>query len=280
MKNNLFCLFVLLFVCFPLFSQNQPVSKVDADGVYLVTEKMPEYPGGISAMMQYLSSNIKYPVEAQRKNISGRVMVQFVVMEDGKLSRVKVVRSIDPLLDEEAMRVVREMPAWAPGMQDGKKVKTRFTIPVSFNLTKADRTVPSFKLVVQGGQPVKNKTMQGVWQLCRVDSVELGYQISLLPFLKILSGDNTFMNMVVKAEMGGSMILAQGKYELPSDNIYVEKLERSAFFSFQSGASNEITVERLHDNLIKMTFKIPGREQPGTEYWHRVPSPDIKMMAD
>lgn len=122
--------------------------------------------------------------------------------------------------------------------------------------------------------------MQGVWQLCRVDSVELGYQISLLPVLKILSDGNTFMNIVVQVEMGGSMILAQGEYELPSDNVYVEKLEKSAFLSFQSGTSNEITVERLHDNLIKMTFKVPGREQLGTEYWHRVPSPDIKVMAD
>ncbi|ADV42391.1 TonB family protein [Bacteroides helcogenes] len=280
MKNKLFSLLVLLFACLPLFCQNRSKPMVDADGVYLVTEKMPEYPGGVSAMMQYLSSNIKYPVEAQKKNISGRVMVQFVIMEDGKLSRIKVIKSLDPLLDEEAMRAVREMPAWSPGMQDGKKVKTRFTIPISFNLDKADRTVPSAKLVVQSGQPVKNKTMQGVWQLCRVDSVELGYQISLLPVLKILSDGNTFMNIVVQVEMGGSMILAQGEYELPSDNVYVEKLEKSAFLSFQSGTSNEITVERLHDNLIKMTFKVPGREQLGTEYWHRVPSPDIKVMAD
>ena len=101
MKTKLLSLIISLFFCLPLFSQNQPMQKVDADGVYLAPDKMPEYPGGVSAMMKFLSSNIKYPVDAQKKAISGRVIVQFVVMEDGSLSQVKIVRGVEPSLDEE-----------------------------------------------------------------------------------------------------------------------------------------------------------------------------------
>lgn len=74
-------------------------------------------------MMKFLTTNIKYPVEAQKKGVSGRVIVQFVIMEDGTLDQAKVVRGVDPLLDEEALRVVKLMPKWKPGMDRGEAVK-------------------------------------------------------------------------------------------------------------------------------------------------------------
>ena len=116
MKTKLLSLIISLFACSLLVAQEQPIQKVDVNVVYLIPDKMPEYPGGVPAMMKFLSSNVKYPVEAQKNAISGRVIVQFVVMEDGTLSQAKVIRGVDPLLDEEALRVVKEMPKWTPGI--------------------------------------------------------------------------------------------------------------------------------------------------------------------
>ena len=134
MNTKLFGLFLVLLVCLPSFAQQKPVEKVDSDGVYLMPDQLPEFPGGIQAMMKFLSTNIKYPVEAQKKGISGRVIVQFVIMEDGTLDQAKVIRGVDPLLDEEALRVVKSMPKWKPGKQRGVAVRTQFTLPVKFRL--------------------------------------------------------------------------------------------------------------------------------------------------
>lgn len=95
---------------------------------------MPEYPGGMQELMTFLQENIKYPQSAQERKVEGRVIVQFVVEKDGTPAEFKVVRSIDPALDEEALRVLKAMPKWKPGMQKGQPVRVKYTIPVSFKL--------------------------------------------------------------------------------------------------------------------------------------------------
>ena len=97
-----------------------------------VCDQMPEYPGGMGECMKYLSKNIVYPAEAMEKDIQGRVIIQFVVKKDGSISDAKVARSVDPLLDKEALRVINAMPKWKPGMHEGKAVNVKYTIPVSF----------------------------------------------------------------------------------------------------------------------------------------------------
>ena len=92
------------------------------------------FPGGMEEMMKFLQQNIKYPKEAQEQGKQGRVIVQFVVNKDGSITGDSVVRSVDPLLDAEALRVVRSMPNWTPGKQKGKPVRVRFTLPVTFHL--------------------------------------------------------------------------------------------------------------------------------------------------
>ncbi len=99
-----------------------------------LAEKMPEFPGGKKAMMNYLARNVKYPIRPQEVGIQGRVIVQFVVERDGSISNLVVVRSVDPDLDKEALRVVEAMPKWAPGMQNGKLVRVKYTLPVYFKL--------------------------------------------------------------------------------------------------------------------------------------------------
>ena len=114
--------------------QNYNTSQESQEKVYDVVEEMPSFPGGQSALIQYLGNNIQYPVEAQENGVQGRVIVNFVVEDDGSISRVKVAKSADPALDREAMRVVESMPKWIPGKQNGECVRVRYSVPVVFRL--------------------------------------------------------------------------------------------------------------------------------------------------
>lgn len=114
----------------PLYKP-QPVNR---NSVYDVVEQMPSFPGGISGLRTYLNQNIRYPAEAQENCVQGRVVVSFVVEKDGHISDVTVLRSVDPSLDKEAIRVVRNMPRWTPGKQGGEPVRVRYNVPVSFRL--------------------------------------------------------------------------------------------------------------------------------------------------
>jgi len=102
--------------------------------IFEVVENMPDFPGGQAALMQYLAKNIKYPTIAQENGTQGRVIIQFVVERDGSITDVRVARGVDPYLDKEAVRVVKSMPKWLPGKQNGKAVRVKFTVPVMFRL--------------------------------------------------------------------------------------------------------------------------------------------------
>ncbi len=113
----------------------EPVKpKEEENKVFDVVEQMPSYPGGPSALMQYLSKNIKYPVIAEENGIQGRVICTFVVERDGSVTDVRVAKSVDPSLDKEAVRVVSSMPKWIPGKQNGSAVRVKYTLPVTFRL--------------------------------------------------------------------------------------------------------------------------------------------------
>ena len=102
--------------------------------VYDVTETMPQFPGGQEMMMKYLAANIKYPASAVKAKKQGRVIVTFVIQKDGSVTKARIARSVDPELDAEALRIVKAMPNWTPGTQDGKPVNVKYTIPVIFSL--------------------------------------------------------------------------------------------------------------------------------------------------
>lgn len=115
-------------------STRDAATKEDGEKVYEFVEEMASFPGGPASMNQWLSQNIRYPAAAQKNNIHGRVTVTFIVEKDGSISNIEVVRSVDPSLDKEATRVVKAMPKWNPGKQDGKPVRSKFTLPVNFKL--------------------------------------------------------------------------------------------------------------------------------------------------
>ncbi len=111
----------------------KPSAEIE-NKVFDVVEQMPSFPGGTSALMSYLNSNVKYPVVAQENGVQGRVVISFVVEKDGSITDVQVVKSVDPSLDREASRVVRSMPRWNPGKQNGQAVRVKYDVPVSFKL--------------------------------------------------------------------------------------------------------------------------------------------------
>ena len=123
-------------------TQEKPVkpspkhSVMQNSEVFIVVEQMPEYPGGMGELMKFLGRNLKYPAEAHKNNIQGRVIVQFTVMKDGSIADMNVKRSVHPLLDAEAIRILSTMPKWKPGTQRGEAVNVRYTIPVTFRLSK------------------------------------------------------------------------------------------------------------------------------------------------
>ena len=101
---------------------------------YTIVEDQPEFPGGAAALYEYLSKNIKYPAICRENNIQGRVVVVFIVNRDGSIVEPEVVKSVNPMLDKEALRVISNMPKWKPGLQFGKPVRVKFTVPVNFRL--------------------------------------------------------------------------------------------------------------------------------------------------
>ena len=132
-KNVSLKVALMMLVLFFSFTTSTAQTKKN-DMVFDVVEVMPQFPGGQTAMLQYMMKNIKYPKQAMKEGIQGRVTVSFIVEKDGRVSNVRLLRSVQPLLDKEAIRVVKSMPKWSPGKQKGKPVRVRFNLPVMFKL--------------------------------------------------------------------------------------------------------------------------------------------------
>ncbi len=136
MKRILFFVMVLMV---NMVSVGQDVRKdkdarTEQDGaIFTIVEQMPEFPGGMEALYQFLAANIKYP-GGPDDCVSGKIIVSFVIEKDGTVSDAKVVRKLHPAFDAEALRVVKLMPKWEPGRQEGKPVRVQFNLPINFNL--------------------------------------------------------------------------------------------------------------------------------------------------
>lgn len=115
-------------------NEQAPEPSAQDTKVYETVEQLPEFPGGMEAMIKFLSENVKYPAQAVKDKIEGRVLVQFIVEKTGQIGEVKVARSVSEELDAEAVRVVKSMPNFTPGRQDGKAVAVWYTLPIMFKL--------------------------------------------------------------------------------------------------------------------------------------------------
>ena len=133
MKKFIIMSLMALFGLTTVSAQKTVVAKKNQQ-VFDVVEKMPEYPGGQAALFEYLQKNVKYPADAEKKKVEGRVLVTFVVNTDGSITDIEVVRKTFPSLDAEAIRVISGMPRWKPGEQKGQKVRVKYTVPLTFRL--------------------------------------------------------------------------------------------------------------------------------------------------
>ncbi|MBO5014198.1 MAG: energy transducer TonB [Bacteroides sp.] len=115
-------------------TQSDSLAYVQEDSIYTKVDKEPEFVGGINMFMRYLAANLKYPHKAQKKKAEGRVLIRFIVEKDGSFTNMRVIRKVSPELDEEALRVLKEMPNWNPGIKDGKPVRVEHTVPIKFRL--------------------------------------------------------------------------------------------------------------------------------------------------
>ena len=111
-----------------------PADRIDEYPIFVVVEFEPEYPGGDEARIKFIRENLVYPQEAIDKKIEGRVFIGFVIEVDGSLTNFSILRSVHPLLDEEALRVIKLMPKWIPGELRGKPVRVQFQMPITFTL--------------------------------------------------------------------------------------------------------------------------------------------------
>ncbi len=118
--------------CLSTVSAQKTVVSKKNQKVFDVVEQMPEFPGGMEALFKYMAENMKYPEDAKKQQVEGRVLVQFIVETDGSVSNTEVLKRVFPSLDAEAVRVISGMPKWIPGKQNGKVVRVKYTIPVSF----------------------------------------------------------------------------------------------------------------------------------------------------
>ena len=157
MKKIFFMAVIALIIVTPVYGQvkqrkmesqgevlkaKEVIASVEEEKVFDIVEQMPEFPGGPQALFTWLSQNVKYPAIAEENGVEGRVIVTFVVERDGSIADVRVVKSVDPSLDKEAVRVVKSMPRWIPGKHKGSAVRVKYTVPVTFKLA---------------GEPLKNK---------------------------------------------------------------------------------------------------------------------------
>lgn len=133
MKKFILMAIMTVFGLATVSAQKTVVAKKNQQ-VFDVVEQMPQYPGGKEALFKYLSTNVKYPEDAAKKKVEGRVIASFVVETDGSITDVEVSKKAFPSLDAEAVRVLKGMPKWEPGRQKGKPVRVRYVVPVNFRL--------------------------------------------------------------------------------------------------------------------------------------------------
>ena len=158
----------------------EDIKPTEQGEIFQVVEEQPMFPGGMEEMMKFLQRNVKYPKEAQEQGKQGRVIVQFVVNKDGSISNDTIVRSVDPLLDAEALRVVRSMPNWTPGKQRGKEVRVRFTLPVTFRLDGGEESKPA-----EVKQVVKAPTQgEEIFNVVEEQPIYLGGHEALMKYIQ------------------------------------------------------------------------------------------------
>lgn len=195
-------------VCLKEDGRGKALAAEMKDSRFQTVDVMPEYPGGMSECMKFISGNVKYPSEAYKKGTEGRVIVRFVVTKDGNIADAEVLRSVDPMLDREALRVIGLMPKWKPGMKDGSPVDVSFTVPVTFSVT--DKASDGTLVTLVGAKDTVRSSdvfpLTGKEPLILIDDVE-----TTMKKLQELSPERIESVNVLKDEMAEKLYGEEGK---------------------------------------------------------------------
>ena len=249
-------------------------TNVSNDSIYQVVEIMPEFPGGSAALMKYLSENIKYPEAAKEKEIQGRVFVQFVIEKDGSVTDVGVLRSIGGGCDEEAVRVIKGMPKWKPGIQKGKAVRVHYNIPIVFKLDDRKGNGLEGTSWEGTGKGTKDKVTYTMHMTMEIESANAGY------FVMTLTSEKKGKTEVVFADAGLPFSYTFDGKSMGSINPHnpdgsAMTLENEPPYGFTIDANGNMIVN-FYDfkediGVEKITFKknqpVVGKKTDGDKIW-------------
>ena len=218
--------------------------ELDPNKVFDVVEQMPQFPGGTGKLFEYLAKNVRYPKEAEDICAQGRVIATFVVEKDGSVSNAKVVRSIDPVLDAEALRVINGMPNWNPGMQNGEPVRVKYTVPISFRL--------------QGGGAIHEEKEKHANQLG--ETVVVGYGrddsklVSEVKNVVVKTVDNAPLKLGLSNEKG-IVYVVNGQLITDSKKIEVQTSDIESIHILKNKEAIEKYGEKAKNGVIIITTK-------------------------
>lgn len=240
----------------------------DDDTVFGVVEEMPEFPGGMRALMDYLKKEIHYPKKCLKEGIEGRTFINFVVSSTGKIKNVKVTKSSgNKKLDKEAVRVVKKMPRWIPGKQSGKSVNVRFTLPVTFRLDNSNSIKEK-----AGKRRKEDNPIVGIWQLCtQIVDCEGKNAYKPLPAIKIINANNTFCSMFLYTCPDNGRIMQRGRYKMTGEGTYIEKITEHRQKNMV-GSMSMMSFKFIDENklIMEVEFDNPNAIGPRKEYWKRL----------
>lgn len=238
------------------------------DTVYEIVEQMPEFPGGMKALMEYLKKEIRYPKKYLKEGIEGRVFIHFIVTSTGKIKRVSVIKSSgNKKLDKEAVRVVKKMPRWIPGKHGRKNVSVKFTLPVTFRLDNSNAIKEKANEKQEQDNPIV-----GIWQLCSlIIDCEGKNAYKPLPAIKIINADKTFCSMFLYTLPNNGRIMQQGRYEMTGEGTYIEKITKHRQANMV-GTMSMMNFKFLDENkqIMQVEFENPCAIGPRKEYWKRL----------
>ena len=243
MKKFIIMALMAVFGLTTVSAQKTVVAKKNQK-VFDVVEQMPQFPGGTGKLFEYLAKNVRYPKEAEDICAQGRVIATFVVEKDGSVSNAKVVRSIDPVLDAEALRVINGMPNWNPGMQNGEPVRVKYTVPISFRL--------------QGGGAIHEEKEKHANQLG--ETVVVGYGrddsklVSEVKNVVVKTVDNAPLKLGLSNEKG-IVYVVNGQLITDSKKIEVQTSDIESIHILKNKEAIEKYGEKAKNGVIIITTK-------------------------
>lgn len=243
------------------------------DKVFDIVENPPKFVGGETALYEFITKNIEYPKLAEENNIMGRVIVQFVIDEKGKVRDPKVLRSVDPILDKEAIRVINAMPDWIPGTQGGKPVKVKYVLPINFspNINRVEKNSNKESGTFEDKRHLPASTgLVGMWR--QSGAIDSNGTIIEIPSgnYKVINPDGTFYTFIVWGEKRPTQIGLYGTYTITSDSTYTEKIIKHGINPRMSGTSSELRYRFLDENLLLLEYKNEALNRWIPEIWRRV----------